>query len=98
MLRKAGLGWELETEEVLEDFSCQYINPLFRWKVLERQYTVNGQRCDILAVDQNQRLVIIELKNSEDRGILSNNLRHIICPKLCGIPTTAVGGGVIIVA
>jgi RecB family endonuclease NucS len=76
MLRKAGLGWEFETEEVLEDFLCQYLHPLFRWTVLERQYTVNGQRCDILAVDQNQRLVIIELKNSEDRGIVQQLTRY----------------------
>ncbi|MGB3534261.1 MAG: endonuclease NucS domain-containing protein [Microcoleaceae cyanobacterium] len=76
MLRRVGLGWEFETEEILEDFVCQYLSLLFQWKVLERQYTVNGQRCDVLAVDQNQRLVIIELKNIEDRGIVQQLTRY----------------------
>ncbi len=76
MLRKVGLGWEFETEEILEDFLSQYLSLLFQWKLLDRQYTVNGQRCDVLAVDQNQRLVIIELKNIEDRGIIQQLTRY----------------------
>lgn len=37
---------------------------------LKRQYIVRGEVCDILAVDDNRQLVVLELKNIEDRYIV----------------------------
>jgi RecB family endonuclease NucS len=43
---------------------------------LKRQYVVKGQICDILAVDENKRLVVLELKNSEDRYVVQQLTRY----------------------
>jgi RecB family endonuclease NucS len=43
---------------------------------LQRQYYVDGQVCDILAIDHDKRLVVIELKNSEDRYIVQQLTRY----------------------
>ena len=40
------------------------------------QYRINSDICDILAVDNRQRLSIIELKNVEDRYILQQLTRY----------------------
>ncbi|WRH68521.1 MAG: endonuclease NucS [Planktothrix sp. GU0601_MAG3] len=75
-LRKTGTRWEFETEETLEDFLFIHLQPVFSLTVLHRQYIVQGQRCDLLAVDADQRLVILELKNVEDRGIVQQLTRY----------------------
>jgi RecB family endonuclease NucS len=43
---------------------------------LKRQYVVKGQICDILAVDENKRLVVLELKNNEDRYVVQQLTRY----------------------
>lgn len=43
---------------------------------LKRQYPVDREVCDILAIDQNKRLVVIELKNSSDRYIVQQLTRY----------------------
>ncbi|WP_254174570.1 endonuclease NucS domain-containing protein [Planktothrix pseudagardhii] len=75
-LRKTGTRWEFEREETLEDFLFTRLQPVFSLTVLHRQYIVQGQRCDLLAVDADQRLVILELKNVEDRGIVQQLTRY----------------------
>lgn len=75
-LRKTGTRWEFEREETLEDFLFIHLQPVFNLTVLHRQYIVQGQRCDLLAVDADQRLVILELKNVEDRGIVQQLTRY----------------------
>lgn len=75
-LRQIGLSWEFENEEALESFFCKHLHLLFQWKIIERQYSVNSQRCDILAIDKNKQLVIIEFKNIEDRGIVQQLTRY----------------------
>lgn len=45
------------------------------WLILENQkfkcqYTVAGEICDILALGKSNNLVIIELKNNEDRYLI----------------------------
>jgi RecB family endonuclease NucS len=75
-LRKIGQGWEFESEEALEDFAWANLKQLLGLTPLKRQYLVKGQICDILAVDDNKRLVVLELKNSEDRYIVQQLTRY----------------------
>ena len=75
-LIKTGSGWEFVSEEILEDFLYENLEKLLDLNVLDRQYIVNNQRCDILAVDSNKKLVILELKNVEDRGIVQQLTRY----------------------
>ncbi|GGA42673.1 endonuclease NucS domain-containing protein [Okeania sp. KiyG1] len=75
-LIKSGLGWEFASEEILEDFLYEHLDILLGLKVLDRQYIVNSQRCDILAVDNQEKLVVLELKNVEDRGIVQQLTRY----------------------
>lgn len=42
----------------------------------QRQYYLNNQVCDLLAVAQNNQLVIVELKNTEDRYIIQQLTRY----------------------
>jgi RecB family endonuclease NucS len=69
-LRKTGSGWEFESETVLEEFVWANLQQLLGLTPLKRQYRVSGQICDIVAVDENKRLVVLELKNGEDRYIV----------------------------
>lgn len=75
-LHKTASGWHFETEEVLEDFMFLHLEQVLGLTGLARQYIVQGQRCDILAVDSTKRLVVLELKNSEDRGIVQQLTRY----------------------
>jgi len=75
-LRKTGSCWEFESEEALEDFLFSHLDAILGWTVIQRQYIVNNQRCDILATDKAGRLVVIELKNVEDRGIVQQLTRY----------------------
>ncbi|HEY9903890.1 MAG TPA: endonuclease NucS domain-containing protein [Candidatus Sericytochromatia bacterium] len=75
-LRKIGQGWQFENEETLEDFAWANLRQLLGLTPLKRQYGVKGQICDILAVDDNKRLVVLELKNSEDRYIVQQLTRY----------------------
>lgn len=75
-LRKTGQGWEFESEQVLEDFTWANLKQLLGLTPLKRQYAVKGQICDILAVDENKRLVVLELKNNEDRYIVQQLTRY----------------------
>ena len=75
-LKKTGSGWEFSSEEILEDFLDENLEILLGLNVLDRQYIVNNQRCDILAVDSHKKLVVLELKNFEDRGIVQQLTRY----------------------
>ncbi|NEQ77228.1 MAG: DUF91 domain-containing protein [Okeania sp. SIO2C9] len=75
-LIKTGSGWEFVSEEILEDFLYENLEKLLGLNVLDRQYIVNNQRCDILAVDSHKNLVILELKNVEDKGIVQQLTRY----------------------
>lgn len=70
MLKKVNEKWHFASESNLEDFVWSKLNSLFGLSPLKRQYTVYGDICDILALDGNSRLVVIELKNTEDRYIV----------------------------
>src|SRR4028119_295208 len=75
-LRKTGPGWEFANEEALEDFVEVHLQGLLGLTVIKRQFTVNEQRCDIIAVDENKRLVVLELKNGEDRYVVQQLTRY----------------------
>ncbi|MEG4250165.1 endonuclease NucS domain-containing protein [Microcoleus sp. Pol10D4] len=75
-LRKTGSGWEFANEEALEDFVEVHLQILLGLTVIKRQFTVNEQRCDIIAVDENKRLVVLELKNGEDRYVVQQLTRY----------------------
>lgn len=75
-LHKTAAGWQFHNEETLEDFLYLHLNEALGLQGLARQYIIQGQRCDILATDTTQRLIVIELKNTEDRGIVQQLTRY----------------------
>ncbi len=74
--RKTGVGWKFATEAALEDFVWANLARLFGWTPLKRQYSVKGQFCDILAIGENKQLVVLELKNTQDRYIVQQLTRY----------------------
>ena len=76
MLKKVGESWQFTSENNLENFVWTQLDSLFELLPLKRQYTASGDVCDILALDKNNRLVIIELKNVEDRYIIQQLTRY----------------------
>lgn len=75
-LRKTGEGWEFASEAALEDFIWENLQQLFGLTPLKRQYALKGEVCDILALDEQKQLVIIELKNAEDRYVIQQLTRY----------------------
>jgi Endonuclease NucS len=75
MLIQGEKGWQFISEEVLEDFLWANLS-LLGLEGLSRQYGLNGDICDIIARDAQGQLVILELKNCEDRGIVQQLTRY----------------------
>lgn len=75
-LKKTGTGWEFTNEAALEDFVWDNLKSLLNLTPLKRQYFVRSEVCDILAVDDNRQLVVLELKNTEDRYIVQQLTRY----------------------
>ncbi|MBD2341839.1 DUF91 domain-containing protein [Calothrix sp. FACHB-156] len=75
-LRKTGEGWEFASEAALEDFIWDNLQQLLGFTPLKRQYAAKGEVCDILALDETRRLVILELKNAEDRYVVQQLTRY----------------------
>lgn len=76
LLKISGNKWGFDSEKALEDFVYDNLNNLLGMTPLQRQYYVDSQVCDILAIDHNKQLVVIELKNSEDRYIVQQLTRY----------------------
>lgn len=57
-------------------FVRSHLLALFGLSILKQQYTVEGQVCDLLAVNENQQLTILELKNVEDRYLVQQITRY----------------------
>jgi RecB family endonuclease NucS len=70
MISKTSDGWKFLSEAALEKFVWTNLQELFDANPLRQQYNCNGEISDILAVDRQKRLLIIELKNIEDRGLI----------------------------
>ncbi len=75
-LKKTVQGWKFESEAALEDFVWANLKELLELIPLKRQYYVKGQVCDILALGENKQLVVLELKNGEDRYIVQQLTRY----------------------
>jgi RecB family endonuclease NucS len=76
MLRKSREGWEFNNEAALESFVWKNLSSLLRLKPLKQQHRAQGEVCDILAIDSGKRLVILELKNAEDRYVIQQLTRY----------------------
>ncbi|MEH1999972.1 MAG: hypothetical protein V7L00_14695 [Nostoc sp.] len=74
------IGGEIrfQSEQYLEDYIEDYFDTIFPELVLiKRQYSLKMQRCDLLCCSKlDKQAVIIELKNEEDRGLVSQLLRY----------------------
>lgn len=75
-LIKKSEGWQFSSEADLEDFVWNNLEKLFGLIPLKRQYTVLNDCCDILALSDSGQLVIIELKNVEDRYVVQQLTRY----------------------
>ncbi|MGG6241605.1 endonuclease NucS domain-containing protein [Nodosilinea sp. AN01ver1] len=71
-----GDTWQFGSEFELEETVWKNLPKLLNLKPFKRQYSIRGQFCDILALDDQQRLVIIELKNTEDRYVVQQLTRY----------------------
>lgn len=67
---------QFKAETDLEDFVWINLQNLFNLQGLKRQCLVTEEVCDILAVDSNERLVVLELKNQVDRYIIQQLTRY----------------------
>ncbi|MEE3719623.1 endonuclease NucS domain-containing protein [Tumidithrix elongata RA019] len=76
MLRKIEQGWEFSEERLLEDFVWNHLETALDLIPLKRQYGIQGEYCDILAKTANNQLVVLELKNCEDRYIIHQLTRY----------------------
>ncbi len=75
-LHKTPSGWGFISEAALEKFVWANLKQLFGVTPLKQQYISNGEICDILAVDDDKGLVILELKNVEDRYLIQQLTRY----------------------
>lgn len=75
-LHQTADGWQFVSEAALEKFVWANLKQLFHVTPLKQQYASNGEVCDILAVDSDGALVILELKNVEDRYLIQQLTRY----------------------
>jgi len=70
------MSWQFDCELSLEDFFWQNLKSLLNLTQLDRQYRINNQVVDILSVSPNQQIVLLELKNTEDRYVVQQLTRY----------------------
>jgi RecB family endonuclease NucS len=75
-LQKTNEGWAFINEWQLEDFVWNNLQEIFGFHPLARQHSIRGEICDILAISNDNQLVIIELKNVEDRYVTNQLTRY----------------------
>jgi RecB family endonuclease NucS len=75
-LRQQEHKWMFSSEADLETFIWNHLKSLLHLTPFKRQYAVQGMFCDILALTPQQQLVIIELKNVEDRYLIPQLTRY----------------------
>jgi RecB family endonuclease NucS len=76
MLVQSGHHWGFASEALLETVVWENLEALLSLKPLQRQYACLGDICDIVAIGPQQSLVIIELKNVEDRYVVQQLTRY----------------------
>ena len=75
-LKRVGETWFCENEAVLEDLLWRNLSHFFGLVPLKRQFSVDGQICDILALGKEGQLAILELKNIQDRYVINQLTRY----------------------
>jgi RecB family endonuclease NucS len=75
-LHKTSSGWGFVSEAALEKYIWANLKELFGVIPLKQQYICNGEISDILAIDEDRGLVILELKNVEDRYLIQQLTRY----------------------
>ncbi len=75
-LQRSGDRWWFQTEADLEEFLWLRGEAIFGWRWLARQLAIDGQFCDLLAVDRDGALVVVELKNEEEKYIVQQLTRY----------------------
>ena len=74
------IGGEIrfQSEMDLEDYIDEKFEEIFPSLIkIKRQHTVKMQRCDLLCCTKSEKQpIIIELKNEEDRGLVSQLTRY----------------------
>ncbi|MGG6241599.1 endonuclease NucS domain-containing protein [Nodosilinea sp. AN01ver1] len=75
-LRRIAEGWEFSSELALENFIWNHLDEVLGLTPLQRQYIIRGEICDILAISSQRQLVILELKNAEDRYVVHQLTRY----------------------
>ena len=73
VLIQTGQTWQFSSELDLEEAVWRNLAALLNVQPLHRQFAISGQFCDLLAVDASNQLVIIELKNTEDRYVVQQS-------------------------
>jgi RecB family endonuclease NucS len=76
MLKKVDGRYEFKSEAALETFIYGHLDQLFSMQPIAKQHRVKNDICDILAVDNRQKLSILELKNTEDRYLVQQLTRY----------------------
>lgn len=76
MLNKVDGKVGFKNEAELENFVYGHLDELLNLQPIAKQYRVDSDICDILAVDDKKRLSIIELKNVEDRYVVQQLTRY----------------------
>ncbi len=75
-LHKTPSGWGFISEAALEKFIWANLRQVFGLTPLKQQHISNGEICDILAVDDDKGLVVLELKNVQDRYLIQQLTRY----------------------
>jgi RecB family endonuclease NucS len=75
-LKKVGKCWSFDSEIALEDFLWKNLFYLLDLVPFKRQFSIDGQVCDILALNYDNQLSILELKNTEDRYVVNQLTRY----------------------
>jgi len=75
-LIQANGQWCFTNESELENFVWDNLQTTLGLTPIKRQFSLRGQFIDILAMDEEQNPVIIELKNIEDRHIIQQLTRY----------------------
>jgi hypothetical protein len=73
---QSGDRWQFKTEFDLEEVVWRNLSQILKLTPLSRQFSISGKFCDILAVEDSNRLVIVELKNTEDRYVVQQLVRY----------------------
>ena len=75
-LIQANGQWRFVNESELENFVWDNLQTALGLTPLKRQFSLGGQFIDILAVDEEQNLAVVDLKNTEDRHIVKQLTRY----------------------